>query len=71
MDTRAVAAAFYRPELQPLLPLFLFENAARLNELSAINLTHFACLRLSLHLLCVITLRGQKKCQTNIHSSQL
>lgn len=47
MDTRAVAAAFYRPELQPLLPLFLFENAARLNELSAINLTHRNALHVS------------------------
>lgn len=54
MDTRAVAAAFYRPE-----PLFLFENAARLNELSAINLTHRNALHVSgfsLHLFCVITL---------------
>lgn len=47
MDTRAVAAAFYRPEQQPLLSLFLFENAARLNELSAINLTHRNALHVS------------------------
>lgn len=28
MDTRAVAVAFYRPELQPRQSLFLSENAA-------------------------------------------
>lgn len=45
MDTRAVAAAFYRPELLPLPPpLFLFEYAARFNELSAINLVHWNAL---------------------------
>lgn len=45
MDTRAVAAAFYRPELLPLPPpLFLFEYAARFSELSAINLVHWNAL---------------------------
>lgn len=47
MDTRAVASAFYRPEPEPLPRLFLFENAARLNELSAINLTHTRILCMS------------------------
>ena len=46
MDTRAVAAAFYRPELllPPPPPLFLFEYAARFNKLSAINLMHWNAL---------------------------
>lgn len=47
MDTRAVAAAFYRQEQQALPPLFLFENAARLNKLSAINLAHRNALHVS------------------------
>lgn len=55
MDIRAVAA-----DLQPLLPLFLFERAARLNKLSAVNLIHSSGLPvqgfLRLHLLCVISL---------------
>lgn len=62
MDTRA--AAFYRPELQALLPLFLFENAARLDKLTAINLTHKSGLHVSVFLsslLFVITTDGREK----------
>lgn len=63
MDTRAVAAASYRPALQPL---FLFKNAARLNKPFAINPTHWDALHVSglLHLPCAITLGGQNKRNT-------